>query len=189
MKSKKLSYNKILVLFSIIVVLVLMTGCTDPPPIEIFFSADPSTIDYGESSILTWNTFMADTVTISPDVGAVDQSGSTSVSPAVTTVYTLTASNSSESSFAGVTVTVNVTGTSFPASIYIISIPSGAEVHLDGADTGETTPTTLTDVEAGEHMLRLIYWGYLNWERKVTVAAGQTTYINAILTVEPCPND
>jgi hypothetical protein len=165
MKSKKLSYNKILVLFSIIVVLVLMTGCNEPPPIEIVFSADPSTIYPGESSILTWNTFMADTVTISPDVGAVDPSGSTSVSPAVTTVYTLAAHNTSGGNFAWVTVTViplSVNG--LYGTIDIKSTPSGAEVYLDGKDTGETTPTTLTAVEVGEHTIKLIYFHYQAWQ-------------------------
>ena len=42
MKSKKLSYNKILVLFCIIAVSVLMTGCVGP--IVNIFSAIPSTI-------------------------------------------------------------------------------------------------------------------------------------------------
>ncbi len=106
MKSKKLSYNKILVLFSIIVISVLMTGCNVPPPIEIVFSADPSTVYPGESSILTWNTLMADSVTILPGVGAVDLSGSTSVSPIVTTDYTLYANNFTGGNSALVTVTV-----------------------------------------------------------------------------------
>jgi hypothetical protein len=88
MKSKKLAYNKILVLFCIIVVSVLMTGCDNPPIVNIF-SASPYTIYQGESSILTWSVSEADTVTIIPDVGPVASSGSTTVSPAVTTVYTL----------------------------------------------------------------------------------------------------
>jgi hypothetical protein len=107
MKSKKLSYNKILVLFSIIVVSVLMTGCNGAaPPIVNIFSANPSTINQGESSTLTWAVSDADTVTITPGVGTVDLSGIISVSPVVTTVYTLTATNSAGSVTA--TATVNV---------------------------------------------------------------------------------
>jgi hypothetical protein len=108
MKSKKLSYNKILVLFCIIVVLVLMTGCNGgAPPIVNIFSAIPSTINQGESSTLTWSVSDADTVTITPGVGAVASSGSTSVSPVVTTVYTLTATNSAGSVTATVTISVS----------------------------------------------------------------------------------
>lgn len=108
MKSKKLSYNRILVLFCIIVVSVLMTGCDGvAPPIVNIFSANPSTINPGESSTLTWSVSDADTVTITPGVGPVDLSGSTSVSPAVTTTYTLIATNSAGSVTATTTVTVS----------------------------------------------------------------------------------
>jgi len=107
MKSKKLSYKKILVLFSIIVVSVLMTGCNGgSPPIIKIFSASPSTINQGESSTLTWSVSDADTVTITPGVGKVDSSGIISVYPGVTTVYTLTATNSAGSVTASATVTV-----------------------------------------------------------------------------------
>jgi hypothetical protein len=109
MKSKKLSYNKILVLFCIIVVLVSMTGCGDPgepgEPIVGIFYVDPSTINQGESSTLTWNVNDADTITIT-SIGTVTPSGSTPVSPVVTTVYILTATNSAGSVTASATVTV-----------------------------------------------------------------------------------
>ena len=115
MKSKKLSYNKILVLFSIIVVLVLMTGCNGgAPPIVNIFSAIPSTINQGGSSTLTWSVSDADTVTITPGVGPVASSGSTSVSLVVTTVYTLTATNSAGSVTATVTITISVSATGLP---------------------------------------------------------------------------
>ena len=106
MKSKK-SYNKILVLFSIIVVSVLMTGCNGgAPPLINIFSASPSTINQGESSTLTWSVSDADTVTITPGVGTVDSSGSIPVSPEVTTTYTLIATNSAGSVTATATVMV-----------------------------------------------------------------------------------
>jgi len=106
MKSKK-SYNKILVLFSIIVVSVLMTGCNGgAPPLINIFSASPSTINQGESSTLTWSVSDADEVTIT-SIGPVALSGSTIVSPAVTTTYTLIATNSAGSVTATTTVTVS----------------------------------------------------------------------------------
>lgn len=107
MKSKKLAYNKILVLFCIILVSVLMTGCDGDLPIVNIFSADPSTINQGESSTLTWSVSDADTVTITPG-GTVASSGSTPVSPVVTTTYTLIATNSAGSTTASVTITVTV---------------------------------------------------------------------------------
>jgi len=105
MKSKK-SYNKILVLFCIIVVSVLMTGCDGDLPIVLFFFASPSTINQGESSTLFWGVAKADTVTITSGVGTVASSGSITVSPGVTTEYTLFATNSTGSVSASVTVTL-----------------------------------------------------------------------------------
>jgi hypothetical protein len=170
MKSKKLSYNKILVLFCIILVSVLMTGCQFPPNV-LNFSASPSTINPGDSSTLTWSVSDAVHVYILPGVGGVESSGSTSVSPAITTVYTLTASNDMGVSVTA-EVTVNVTViplNELYGSIYINSTPSGANVYLDGKDTGETTPTTLTAVEVGEHTIKLIYFHYQAWQTNLNI--------------------
>jgi hypothetical protein len=135
MKSKKLSYNKILVLFCIIAVSVLMTGC-DNPPIVLNFSASPSTINQGESSTLTWSVSKADTVTITPDVGPVASSGSTSVSPAVTTNYILTATNSAGSVTA--TATVNV-GPALPVhNLSKNTYYNTIQAALNAADSNDT---------------------------------------------------
>ncbi len=60
-------------------------------PPTVFFSANPVDINFGESSILSWQVFMADSCEISPDIGPVDLTGTTSVSSSGTTTYTLTA--------------------------------------------------------------------------------------------------
>jgi len=136
MKSKKLSYNKILVLFSIVVVLVLMTGCNGgAPPIVNIFSANPPTINQGESSTLTWSVSDADTVTITPGVGTVTLSGSTSVSPAVTTDYILTATNSAGSVTASATVNVQLPPVhNLTKNTYYNTI----QAALDDADSNNT---------------------------------------------------
>ena len=188
MKSKKLSYNKILILFCIIVVLVLMTGCREIQPIIYYFSADPSTIYPGENSILSWSASLCH-VEITPDVGTVDPSGSTIVSPAVTTRYVLIVTNTwAEFVTAELTVTVvAIPLNGLHGSININSTPPGAEIHLDGENTGETTPTTLTTVEVGEHIITLILQGYQDWQSMVTVNDDQITDVNAILILAPCP--
>lgn len=64
----------------------------DTPPLITSFTASPGSIFQGESSILSWNVDNADSVTISPNVGtSASGNGSFSVSPEVTTIYTLTA--------------------------------------------------------------------------------------------------
>jgi len=67
-------------------------------------------------------------------------------------------------------------------SIQVNSTPTGAQVYLDGADTGRTTDTTLTEVSPGSHTVQLIKEGYEDYEESVSVTAGQTTPVNANLT-------
>ncbi|TES92890.1 MAG: PEGA domain-containing protein, partial [Candidatus Cloacimonadota bacterium] len=45
-------------------------------------------------------------------------------------------------------------------SIQVNSTPTGAQVFLDGSDTGRTTNTTLTNVSAGSHTVDLVMEGY-----------------------------
>ena len=61
------------------------------PPVKIVsFKAEPSTVDKGKSSTLTWETENAEKVTID-EIGEVESSGSKKVRPQKTTSYTLTA--------------------------------------------------------------------------------------------------
>jgi hypothetical protein len=79
-----------------------------PPPKINSFSANPGTINSGQSSTLTWTITSATSASIDQGVGTVNPtSGSTSVSPVTTTTYTLTATNPSGFVTAQVTVTVN----------------------------------------------------------------------------------
>ena len=78
----------------------------------LFFNADPNAIGLGEISTLSWQTANAVTVAIDNGVGDVDAEGSTEVSPAVTTTYTLTATGSD-----GVAVTAQVVVTVNPVTI------------------------------------------------------------------------
>ncbi len=75
-------------------------------PRVIRFSADPTIINQGDKSTLTWSTEGADSVTIST-LGATELNGARDVTPAVTITYVLTATNSSGSTTASAMVTVN----------------------------------------------------------------------------------
>jgi len=75
-------------------------------PAILSFQAIPASIVAGRSSTLVWATQNADQVSIA-GLGTVAQSGSTSVTPAQTTAYTITATNKAGSVTANVTVTVN----------------------------------------------------------------------------------
>ncbi|HYL77684.1 MAG TPA: OmpA family protein [Bryobacteraceae bacterium] len=81
---------------------------TTPLKVQIlFFNADPSTIQGGQSSRLSWKILNADSATISPNIGPVSATGDTvTVSPAESTTYTLTAKNATSQDVATATVTV-----------------------------------------------------------------------------------
>jgi len=53
-------------------------------------SVDPQAIAFGESAMLSWNAFNANTAVIDQGIGDVERNGSITVSPTATTVYTLT---------------------------------------------------------------------------------------------------
>jgi peptidoglycan-associated lipoprotein len=82
-----------------------------PPPTgvkpTVTFSADKTSINQGESAKLTWTTTDATNVSISPEVGAVTLQGSTTVSPAASITYTLTASSAGGNTDASVRISVN----------------------------------------------------------------------------------
>ena len=91
-----------------------------PPTVSM--RAYPETILDGQSSTLTWSSTNADSCVIDPGVGSVDLSGSITVSPTETTIYTATVTG-----FAGTStdsVTVNVYDPSAPTAVNISAAPT-----------------------------------------------------------------
>jgi hypothetical protein len=76
------------------------------PPVINSFAATPSSIVTGESTKLSWSTTNATSVSIDNGLGAQSVSGTVTVSPSQTTVYTLTATDAAGSVSAQATVTV-----------------------------------------------------------------------------------
>jgi len=76
----------------------------------------------------------------------------------------------------GCSGTTPTTGT-----IEVNSTPIGAKIYLDGVDTGMATPFTITNVEAGTHVIKIDAFHYKIWEETVIVTANQTTYLNPAL--------
>jgi peptidoglycan-associated lipoprotein len=102
--------------------LLFVTGCgpkkvkeTPPPPAPapvaakptVSISTDRTSINKGESAKLSWTTTDAASVSISPEVGAVTPQGTTTVTPADSTTYAITATGPGGSSDANVRITVN----------------------------------------------------------------------------------
>jgi hypothetical protein len=85
------------------------TGKSPERPVVGTFVATPATIAAGESSTLSWTVSGATSIAIDQGVGAVTGT-SQRVSPAATTTYTLTATNTAGSTQARATVTVMTAG-------------------------------------------------------------------------------
>jgi peptidoglycan-associated lipoprotein len=79
-----------------------------PPPARptVTLQANPTSLNKGDSTTLSWSSTNATQLTVSPEVGAVAPEGSTKVTPADSTTYTITASGPGGSADASVRVTV-----------------------------------------------------------------------------------
>ena len=67
-------------------------------------------------------------------------------------------------------------------NIQFVSVPSNAEIFIDGADQGVKTPFTVTDLPVGIHTFALKLAGYNDTAGSVTVAGGSTIQVYAELS-------
>src|ERR1700716_461344 len=72
----------------------------------VTFPANPTSINKGDSSTLTWSTTNATQVAIAPEVGPVAAEGSTKVTPSDSTTYTITATGPGGTADASVRITI-----------------------------------------------------------------------------------
>ena len=103
-------------------------------PVINLFSATPGSVASGDSSTLTWSVSNAAAVSINQGVGGVGSTGSTFVSPAATTSYTLTATNAAGSS----TIIIQVVVTEEQADVTPPTVPV-LESPADGATLPQPT--------------------------------------------------
>jgi len=78
-------------------------------------------------------------------------------------------------------LTVVISPVSSTGSIQVNSVPTGAEIWLDGTNTGKTTNALLDKIAPGERTLSLRKEGYADYQATVTVVAEQTAEVNATL--------
>jgi len=112
---------------------VIVTGTSTPstppitgsPPVVNYFTASPTEIYTGGSSLLSWNVSNATSVNIDHGVGTVGSSGSTLVLPATSTTYTLTATNTA--GWFSKSATILVYGAPSPPSFAVTSVTVSAD--------------------------------------------------------------
>lgn len=128
---------------------ITKNGATAAPPSILAFTATPNTIRAGDSSTLSWSTDAATMITIDNNVGFETATGSTTVTPATTTTYTLTAKQGTQQTTATATVTVLTTPvinvTSFPNAMLQPAGSGGATASYAIMNSGGAAATvTLT---------------------------------------------
>jgi hypothetical protein len=112
---------------SLLLLLILVPGCITSPapnpipqvgtlPVIIEFSNNPSTINAGGTSTLLWNVTGATSVSIDQGIGQVAVAGTRVVSPTTSTIYTISATNSTGTVTRSAVTTVNSASPPPPAS-------------------------------------------------------------------------
>ena len=95
-----------------------------PPAKILSFTADPSSIQPGQSVTLKWAVVNADRISVNDDLGIVEARGSRTVTPKTTMTYTLTALGYGTAGNDSKSVTVTVAGT-------VASKTTGSMAHGD----------------------------------------------------------
>jgi len=129
----------------------LATAVVNPAPgapAILTFTGDPSTVGQGSSSKLVWNVTGATSVSIDHGIGSVPLSGNQTVSPAATTTYTVTATNSSGFISASTTVTVNPTG-GLPIIVNFTANPDSINVGHSSVLQWNVSGATSASIDQG----------------------------------------
>ena len=160
------------------------------PPVINSFSANLPSVELGQTVTLTWTTSNASSVSISPGIGTVGTSGSTTVTPASTASYTLTATGKTGnpvSSSATVTVLPRIPPGISAAQIKIQSgqsttlswnAPAAVQVFISGAGSFGASGTTAVKPEnTTAYTLTATYMDGTALTASTTVTVEQPPYL------------
>jgi len=107
--------------------------------VSVSMSAQPASIQEGQSAMLVWYCLNATNVSLDNGIGPVALNGSMSVQPASTTTYTITATGPGGTSTASVTVTVTYVAPTVILSANPGAIPVGKTSTLNWSSTHANT--------------------------------------------------
>ena len=77
----------------------------------------------------------------------------------------------------------NPTPVTETGSVYLVSVPTGASISIDGTATGKVTPDSVTGLSTGSHSVKLSLTGYFDSTFTVTVSANQLTVPSPVTLV------
>jgi len=125
---------------------VYFPGCTTAkvPPVVTSFSASPASIEPGGSSTLSWTVNGARSVSMDNGIGNVAVKGTRAVTPSVTTIYSLTATNAAGSTTASTQVVVPGTGTATSPSSSTTGIPAISSFSASPSNISPGATSTLS---------------------------------------------
>ncbi|MGK0189028.1 MAG: hypothetical protein ACI9R3_004845 [Verrucomicrobiales bacterium] len=118
--------------FDDVIIMQDVTVVVDAQPVINVFTATPSVIAPGQSATLSWDTSGATEVTITPDIGVVTAVGSMTVTPAETTAYEITATNTTGQVNEEFTLTVDAIGAALVRRYDAAADGQTAGAWLDG---------------------------------------------------------
>ncbi len=145
---------------SLLLLLLLLPGCftfqtpapnpmppVGTPSVIREFSSTPSAIIAGGTSTLLWNVTGANSVSIDQGIGLVDVAGTRIVSPTISTVYTISATNAAGTVTRSAMTTVNsapsqIINSVMPITLSAVSNESGSIVKAMSQGTGQAIYTT-----------------------------------------------
>jgi hypothetical protein len=142
---------------------------------------------YGKGSVIEWTTApvpgymtadQADLITYRLIAGMLPAD----VSVAPTTPVTTVSPNPLVNETVSITPTATATTQPLSGNVTVHSSPPGASILIDGIYAG-TTPTTVSGLNQGNHIIRLTLSGYYDYEGTIYIISGQTT--NAFGTLPP----
>jgi hypothetical protein len=73
-----------------------------------------------------------------------------------------------------------------PGTIQLTSSPTGAEIYLDSQFRG-STPSTIANLQPGNHTLEFRSTGYKSWSSVIIVPAGTSSYFAALVPLASLP--
>ncbi|TKJ37630.1 hypothetical protein CEE36_11035 [candidate division TA06 bacterium B3_TA06] len=129
--------------------------------------------DWGDGSVPDWTPYVASGETVT-EQKSFQSEGTYHVKVRAKDTYGVTSAFSPG-------LTVVISPLSSTGSIQANSVPTGAEIWLDGTNTGKTTNALLDKIAPGERTVSLRKEGYADYQAKVTVVAEQTAEVNATL--------
>jgi len=141
---------------------------TDPDGDSISFQ-----FDWGDGSVPDWTPYVASGETVT-EQKSFQSEGTYHVKVKAKDTYEVTSAFSPG-------LTVVISPVSSTGSIQVNSVPTGAEIWLDGTNTGKTTNALLDKIAPGERTVSLRKEGYADYQTKVTVVAEQAAEVNATL--------